>query len=111
MIVSPGDAVVLSGTTLSCVDVIGAANAGTAVASIAKTMTKQSSRDVIRLFMTKLLLKNIFAGRPYTHRISGSRLVPKTAAQISLRFIFLNLCLRPHMAYREETLVLRHFEP
>ena len=34
----------------------GAANAGTAVANIVKTMTKQSNRDVIRLFMTKLLL-------------------------------------------------------
>ena len=33
-----------------------AANAGTAAANIVKTMTKQSNRDVIRLFMTKLLL-------------------------------------------------------
>ena len=56
VIVSPGFADVLSALTVKVHASSGAANAGTAVANIAKTMTKQSIRDVIRLFMTKLLL-------------------------------------------------------
>ena len=54
---SPGFAVVLSGlivnVTGGCADV--SANAGVVTAINANTMTKQSSRDAIRLFMTKLL--------------------------------------------------------
>ena len=46
--------IVLSAVSFSVV--FCTASAGTAVASILTIMTKQSNRDVIRLFMTKLLL-------------------------------------------------------
>ena len=55
--VSPGFAEVASAVTFSCTG--AAANAGTAVASIVKSITKLSTIDVIRLFMTKLLLFSI----------------------------------------------------
>ena len=58
--VSPGDASALSAVTVN--DVEPAANAGTAVASIVKSITKLSTIDVIRLFMTKLLLLKFLRG-------------------------------------------------
>ena len=41
--------------------------------------------------------------------ILRSRLVPKTAAQISLRFYILKLTFPSHMAYGQEDTVLRRF--
>lgn len=67
--VSPGLAEVVSAVTLSSTGV--AANTGTAVASIVKSITKLSTIDVIRLFMTKFLLKEYICGTSLTHRLRG----------------------------------------
>ena len=56
VIVSPGFADALSALTVNVHESVGAANAGTAVANKDSIITNTSTRDVIRLFMTKLLL-------------------------------------------------------
>jgi hypothetical protein len=63
VMVSPGFASALSAVIFNCVD---AAYTGTAVTSILKIMIKHSRRDVIRLFMTKLLSNNLRGNFSYT---------------------------------------------
>lgn len=71
-------------------------------------MTKQSSRDVIRLFMTKLLLKRIYLRDVPLRTISGVSLSPKNGgADFSAILYILKPPFSPHMAYEAKTLVLR----
>ena len=96
VIVSPGLADVLFAVTFNCVDSIGAANTGTAVASKDRTITNTSARDVIRLFMTKLLLLKIYLRDFFYSPLPKSRLVPESGgADFSAVYIFLNLGFCP----------------